>query len=77
MTEEARPLANLRPQRLIEGPESTRTELLPEPEVPVVDVGATITTAAGQLAKDSWLAGHWALKGCHILQLFSIPLSLT
>jgi len=61
MPEKARSLTHLRSQGLIEGPKSTRTKLLPDSKIPVVNLTImnfiVCMASFGKLSKDSWLRG--------------------
>jgi len=56
MPEESRSLAHLGPESLVELPEPARAKLLPDPEVPVVDL-----LVAGELAYDGSFDGVGSL----------------
>lgn len=69
MSEESRSLTHFRSQSLIECSKSTRSKLLPDSKVPIVDF--IIGTSLAELAKDSHLGHNWSGDCCYTGQLLA------
>lgn len=65
VSEQSRSLANLRTQGLVEGSETSGTELVPDSQIPVVYV------LAGQFTEDGSLDSHGTLDSGDRAQLFT------
>ena len=76
MSEETGSLTNFRAQSLIECSESSRSKLLPDAKIPVVDLAVVVIVvvavgALGELTEHSWLGHHWSGDRCKGSQLFA------